>query len=85
VVEFYRSGGRPPALIISDYELAEDMTGDRAIAEARACLQRQVPAFIVTGTEDADAWARLQAQGFAVLRKPVKPARLRALINHLLC
>jgi signal transduction histidine kinase/CheY-like chemotaxis protein len=84
MLDFYRSGGRMPALIISDYELGEDMTGDRAISQARLCLQREVPAFIVTGAEDPRIWQAVQASGFTALRKPVRPARLRALINHLL-
>jgi len=84
MLEFYRSGGRAPDLIISDYELGQDMTGDRAIHQARTSLRREVPAFIVTGTEDPGVWQTVQATGFTVLRKPVRPARLRALINHLL-
>lgn len=84
MLDFYRGGGRPPALIISDYELAEGMIGDRAIEQARICLRKDVPAFIVTGAEQPEVWQRVQAGGFTALRKPVHPARLRALINHLL-
>jgi len=81
---FLRQGGAVPDLIISDFELGIDDTGDQAIAVARQALGRDVPAFIVTGAEDEAVWQRIQATGLATLRKPVKPARLRAMINHLL-
>ncbi len=84
MAEFYRQGGAAPKLIISDFQLGAEVTGDQAIAAARACLQRQVPAFIVTGAEDERVWDAIANSGFAALRKPVKPARLRAMINHLL-
>lgn len=81
---FLRQGGAVPDLIISDFELGADDTGDQAIAVARQALGTEVPAFIVTGAEDEAVWQRIRATGLATLRKPVKPARLRAMINHLL-
>lgn len=84
MLEFYQRGGHMPDLIISDFELGDHETGDRAIAAARSALQREVPAFIVTGAEDDATWTTIRATGFATLRKPVRPARLRAMINHLL-
>lgn len=81
---FLQQGGAAPDLIISDFELGADDTGDQAIGVARQVLGREVPAFIVTGAEDAVIWQKIQAKGFVALRKPVKPARLRAMINHLL-
>lgn len=81
---YYRQGGRGPEAIISDYELGPTETGDLAIHTARQCLQRDIPACIISAAEDEAVWEKIKATGFAALRKPVKPARLRALINHLL-
>lgn len=81
---FLLKGGAAPDLIISDFELSADDTGDQAIAVARQALGRDVPAFIVTGAEDDAVWQKIHNSGFSALRKPVKPARLRAMINHLL-
>lgn len=79
---FYSEGGKLPFLIISDYELADHITGDQAIAAARAIFQCELPAFIISGTESELAWDRIKDLGFSSLRKPIKPARLRAMINH---
>lgn len=81
---FLRQGGAVPDLIISDFELGGEDTGDQAIAAAHHALDREVPAFIVTGAEDEAVWQKIHSSGFTALRKPVRPARLRAMINHLL-
>lgn len=80
--QFYLAGGKQPFLIISDYDLGDSATGDQAIAAAREIFQCEVPAFIISGSESEEAWARIKAMGFTALRKPIKPARLRAMINH---
>lgn len=81
---FLQQGGAVPALMISDFELGAEDTGDQAIAAARRALGRDVPAFIVTGAADDAVRQKIHNSGFTALRKPVKPARLRAMINHLL-
>lgn len=81
---FLQQGGAVPDLIISDFELGAEDTGDQAIGAARHLLGSEVPAFIVTGAEDEAIWQKIQDKGFVALRKPVRPARLRAMINHLL-
>lgn len=83
MVEFYRLSGRRPQLIISDFQLGDDITGDQAIFAARQWLQEDVPAFIISGASTEETWQTIKATGFAALHKPVKPARLRAMINHL--
>ena len=57
---------------------------DQAIAAARQALGRNVPAFIVTGAVDEAVWQKIRESGLSALHKPVRPARLRAMINHLL-
>ncbi|HRH78718.1 MAG TPA: hybrid sensor histidine kinase/response regulator, partial [Cellvibrionaceae bacterium] len=81
---FYSAGGKKPDLIICDYELDPARTGLEAIAQLRQTLGEATPAFIVTGADDPHIWRAISASGFFALSKPFKPARLRALINHLL-
>jgi len=81
---FYGAGGKKPDLIISDYELGPAHTGVEAIDQLRRQLREATPAFIVTGADDPHIWQGISASGFLALSKPFKPARLRALINHLL-
>lgn len=81
---FYSAGGKKPDLIISDYELGPAQTGLQAIEQVRQTLGEPTPAFIITGADDPEIWQSISANGFFALSKPFKPARLRALINHLL-
>ncbi len=82
--DFYRNGGPPPRLIISDFQLGGDVTGEQAILAARAVISTGTPAFIVTGATAPEVLAEVERSGFKYLPKPVKPARLRALVNHYL-
>ena len=82
--DFYRAGGKKPDLIISDFELGPAHTGLQAIDQLRRSLGEATPAFIVTGADDPEIWQSIASSGFFALSKPFKPARLRALINHLL-
>lgn len=84
MLAFYRNGGRHPQLMISDFQLGDEVTGDQAIAAARDCLKAEIPAFIISGAATEETWQIVRNTGFTALRKPVKPARLRAMINHLI-
>jgi hypothetical protein len=59
-------------------------TGDRAILELRERVGRDLPGVIVTGEVMPAAWADAVDQSLHVMKKPVRPAKLRALIRHLL-
>ena len=80
----FRRGCARPDLVISDFQLSASETGDAAIARACELWQSELPAFIVSGAETAELWQTIAATGYPALRKPVKPARLRAMINHLM-
>lgn len=82
---FYRQGGALPDLIISDYQLAPGVNGEQAIRSLMDYAHgSRIPAFILSASDDQEVWRNIESSGFASMRKPVKPARLRALINHLL-
>ena len=80
----YRGGGVKPRLMISDYQLGNDETGRAAIDFMCELLGEKLPGIIVSGAEDESVWQEIRASGYKSLKKPIKPARLRALINHLL-
>jgi len=79
---------RPLDLMIADRRLAEGEAGERVLERLRAGAQRSgaAPAsgIIVTGETDSEVLRALVQSGFRVLNKPVRPARLRALIAVLL-
>lgn len=81
---YYRQGGSLPNLMISDYQLSANETGHDAVVAMRNYIHDDVPAFILSASEDEEVWKAIRDTGLPSMRKPVKPARLRALINHML-
>lgn len=75
--------GRGPAMLIADYHLDNGLTGDRAIAKLRERLGQAVPACLITADRGEDLKAHAAALGLPLFTKPVKPARLRALLRQL--
>jgi signal transduction histidine kinase/CheY-like chemotaxis protein len=75
---------RRPDLLLADYHLDNGLTGLQAVQTLRAEWSANIPALIVTGDYDKTIARRTEAEGVAVLRKPMKPAVLRAMMSHLL-
>lgn len=71
-----------PDVLVVDYHL-DDGTGLDAIASIRVRLDSQIPAVIVTADTSPDLAREARLYGASLLRKPVKPAQLRAIINQL--
>ena len=71
------------SLILADYHLADDLTGDQAVARVRALHGGDLPAAIITADRSEDVRGQLAAAGLPVLTKPVKPAQLRALLRRI--
>lgn len=76
--------GARPAVIISDYRLPGALNGIDTIGQLRAALQTAVPACLMSGDTDAELIATAQSVGLSILHKPVRPAKLRSLLRHLL-
>ncbi len=76
--------GAAPDAIIADYHLDRDENGIQAITLARSMAQREIPSVIVTADQGMEAIEFSRAAGCELMRKPVKPAQLRAVLTHLL-
>jgi CheY-like chemotaxis protein/anti-sigma regulatory factor (Ser/Thr protein kinase) len=77
------AGTGVPALIVSDYRLGGGITGIEAVTRLRRLFDRRVAAILVSGDTSPEGMAEMQEAGIPVLHKPVRPAKLRALVNHL--
>lgn len=75
--------GRRPDVIVADYRLGGGCTGIEAIAALRRAFGADIPALLVTGDTAPETIRAIQASGLPVLHKPLKPAKLRALLAHL--
>ena len=71
-------------IIVSDFQLSDTETGIDAIKRAKKYIGEDTPALIVTGTKDPELLNNIKEAGLRKLPKPVKAAKLRALINHLI-
>jgi CheY-like chemotaxis protein len=75
---------RAPDVIVSDYRLPGDNDGLEVIAQLRRHFGRDIPAIVITGDTASDTIQRIGQAGFPILNKPLQPAKLRALLSHLL-
>lgn len=75
---------RLPDLIVSDYRLPEGETGIEVIERVQSALPVRVPAVLISGDTAPERLREAMASGYHLLHKPVQPAKLRALLIHLL-
>jgi signal transduction histidine kinase len=70
-------------ICLADYRLADDTDGLQAIARLAKRPGAPKAFCLVTGDMGADVLAAAAAAGVPIIHKPLHPARLRALLNHL--
>lgn len=75
--------GFVPDLLISDFRLPGGHDGLDAIAMVRAEVG-PIPACLVSGDTDPSVREQATTQGIPLLQKPARPAKLRAVMRHLL-
>ena len=71
-----------PDIILADYHL-DDGTGVEAVAALRVAARSQAPVIVITADHSAEVQREVRLRGFALLRKPLKAAALRALMYQL--
>jgi signal transduction histidine kinase/CheY-like chemotaxis protein len=74
---------RVPDILIADYHLDHGASGLAAIEDVRDAYGA-VPALIVTADRSQKVLDAVRGHGSHALQKPLKPAKLRALVSHLL-
>lgn len=76
--------GQPPDLVLADYHLDAGRTGIEAIRALRRRFGWDVPAIVVTADHSDEVAREVAGASAELMRKPVKPAELRALMSHIL-
>jgi signal transduction histidine kinase/CheY-like chemotaxis protein len=79
-----RSSGFVPNLILADYHLDDGVSGLMAVEKLRSAWGEHIPAVIITADHSPMAADMASRQRCELLKKPVRPAELRALMQHLL-
>lgn len=73
-----------PDAIVSDFRLGGSESGLDTIAAIRRLTQADIPACVLSGDTDSALMVAARAAGLTLLHKPVRPAKLRNLLRHLL-
>ena len=73
----------PPDLIISDFRLGAEINGIDAVRMLRNLAGKDIAACVISGDTGAPVRQQIETAGLVLLNKPVRPAKLRALIRHL--
>jgi Na+/proline symporter/signal transduction histidine kinase/ActR/RegA family two-component response regulator len=71
-----------PDIILADYHL-DGGTGIEAVAGLRGRGKARAPVIVITADHSAEVQRAVRARGYALLRKPLKAAALRALMHQL--
>jgi len=78
----YAKEQRAPDVILMDYQLGNDWDGITLIKALREIWQSDIPAILITAVRDTELKQTTKAENIHYLSKPVKPGKLKALLNH---
>jgi CheY-like chemotaxis protein len=73
-----------PEFIIADFRLPGGSDGGDAITKIQLLLGEAIPSLVITGDIELGRKNVISELGYRVLKKPVRPAKLRRLMTHLL-
>lgn len=73
-----------PDAVISDYRLRAGENGLEAVARLRARFGAHLPALLITGDTAPETLRHIANSGVPYLTKPLRPAKLRALLSQAL-
>lgn len=73
-----------PRLVLSDYHLDDGKTGLQALHMIRLAHGNGIGGVIISADRKSELQAQIREHGFGYVSKPVKPLKLRALMNSLL-
>lgn len=76
--------GDCPDLLLVDHHLKGEEKGTQAIAALRQRFARPIHAVVVTGDTEPEQLQAIKAHGHPVVHKPLKPMKLRAIIQQCL-
>jgi len=73
-----------PDFVLVDYHLDEQAHGLNVMQHLDNLLGTQLAAIVITADRSAELEAMVRASGYGLLRKPIRPAALRALMSNML-
>jgi len=79
----FNRSDRLPDAVLCDYRLPGEETGIQVIRRLGDVAGIRVPAALISGDTAPETVREAKASGYPLLPKPVAPAKLRALVEHL--
>ncbi len=76
--------GRRPDIVLADYHLDNGELGLHVVRQLREAHGADLPAVVITADHSEAITEQARQAGCEILRKPVRPAELRALMQHIL-
>ncbi|RTE65337.1 response regulator [Amphritea opalescens] len=71
-----------PDLMLVDHHLSDNEKGCVAIDILSAKFGKKIPGLVITGDTEPEQLQQIKAQGYPVVHKPLKPMKLRALLQQ---
>ncbi|MEM9879900.1 MAG: PAS-domain containing protein [Pseudomonadota bacterium] len=82
LAEALRGAAASPDLVLLDYQLDDGATGFEYLDQLVGKWGFQPPVILMTAAQESDVETEAHERGVPVLRKPIAPAQLRALIRQ---
>ena len=76
IIERISAHGRHPDIILADLRLRNGENGLLAVERIRQHINEQIPAIIITGDTDIDAFPQLRNSDYTLVHKPINPQEL---------
>jgi CheY-like chemotaxis protein len=77
-------GAFAPDIVLADYHLEPGITGLNVLCRLRDEHGLKTPGVIITADRSPETAERVKAEGYGLLNKPLRPAKLRALMTRAL-
>lgn len=74
----------PVDLILADYHLDNDENGVDAVAQINGRRSQPAPVLMITANYTNELKQHIRELGYLLMNKPVKPLKLRSVLNHVL-
>jgi len=74
--------GDTPDLVLVDFHLTDQVNGLNVMEHLDMLLGTRLPAIVITADRSTELEEKVRQKNYGLLRKPIKPAALRALITN---
>ena len=73
-----------PDFVLMDYQLNDQSNGLQVMRHLDGILETTLPAIVITADRSSELEESVKASGYGLLRKPIRPAALRALMTNMM-